>query len=260
MENRDDCGENRPVIDECRKSSKPSLPFLENDPPMTFLTRAAARAVDEIAIRDYHLPGLVLMENAGRGVAEWLRELGPAPPVRICCGKGNNGGDGFVIARHLELLGIAVEVLVCCDPAELTGDARINYDVVTAAGLPRWHLGQDGSLAELATRLTEAGWIVDALLGTGARGAPREPLAGVIRAINAAARPVLAVDLPSGLDADTGETAGECVRADHTATFVAPKQGFRHPNAGQWTGQLRVVEIGIPRLLRDRILQASFTG
>lgn len=227
---------------------------------MTFLTRAAARAVDEIAIRDYHLPGLVLMENAGRGVAEWLRELEPTPPVRICCGKGNNGGDGLVIARHLELSGIAVEVLVCCDPAELSGDARVNDEVVTAAGIPRWHLGRDGSLADLASRLTQAGWIVDALLGTGARGAPRDPLAGVIRAINAAGRPVLAVDLPSGLDADTGETPGECVRADYTATFVAPKQGFRHPAAGEWTGQVRVVEIGIPKTLRDQVLASADRG
>jgi NAD(P)H-hydrate epimerase len=227
---------------------------------MTFLTRASARAVDEIAIRDYHLPGLVLMENAGRGAAEWLRELGPASPVCICCGNGNNGGDGFVIARHLELFGIAVEVLVCCDPAELTGDARVNYDVVTAAGLPRWHLGRDGSLADLATRLTQAGWIVDALLGTGARGAPRDPLAGVIRAINAAARPVLAVDLPSGLDADMGEMPGECVRAQFTATFVAPKRGFAAPGARDVTGEVRVIEIGIPRRLRDQVLAKADGG
>lgn len=257
MVNRDDCGENRPVLAECPKSNKPAQVFLET-PPMTFLTREAARAVDEIAIREYHLPGLVLMENAGRGVAEWLRELAPTPPVHICCGKGNNGGDGFVIARHLELFGIAVEVVICGDPAGLTGDARVNYEVVTAAGIPCWTLGRDGSLADLATRLTRAGWIVDALLGTGAQGAPREPLAGVIRAINAAARPVLAVDLPSGLDADTGETPGECVRADSTATFVALKQGFATPGAPALTGEVRVIDIGIPRRLRDQVLAPPF--
>jgi NAD(P)H-hydrate epimerase len=221
---------------------------------MTFLTRDAARAVDEIAIRDYHLSGLVLMENAGRGVAEWLRELQVGSPVVICCGKGNNGGDGFVIARHLELFGIAVEVLVCCDPDELSGDARVNYEVVMAADIPRWHLGREGTLAELAGRLTGAGWIVDALLGTGAQGAPREPLAGVIRAINAARRPVLAVDLPSGLDANTGATPGECVRAQYTATFVAPKQGFAAVGASGWTGTVQVIDIGIPRRLRDQVL------
>jgi NAD(P)H-hydrate epimerase len=227
---------------------------------MTSLTRAAARTVDEIAIRDYHLPGLVLMENAGRGVADWLRELGVGSPVVICCGKGNNGGDGLVIARHLELHGLAVEVVICCDPGELSGDARCNYEVVLAAGIPRWTLGRDGTLADLAIRLAQAGWIVDALLGTGARGAPRDPLAGVIRAINAVAKPVLAVDLPSGLDADTGETPGECVRARYTATFVAPKRGFAAPGAGDVTGEVRVIDIGIPRRLRDQLLATPLSG
>jgi NAD(P)H-hydrate epimerase len=226
---------------------------------MTFLTREAARAVDEIAIRDYHLPGLVLMENAGRGVAEWLRSLAATSPVMICCGKGNNGGDGFVIARHLELQGLAVEVVRCCDPADLTGDARVNSDVVDAGRIPCWQLGRHGTVADLAARLTRAGWIVDALLGTGAQGAPREPLAGVIRAINAAGRPVVAVDLPSGLDANTGETPGECVRAQYTATFVAPKRGFAVPGVSAWTGTVQVIDIGIPRRLRDQVL-ATPTG
>jgi len=221
---------------------------------MIFLTREASRAIDEVAIREYHLTGLVLMENAGRGTAEWLLELGVTSPVVICCGKGNNGGDGFVIARHLELHGLTVEVVVCCDPAGLTGDARVNYEVLVAGAIPRWILGQDGTVADLAVRLNRAGWIVDALLGTGAQGGPREPLAGVIRAINAAERPVLAVDLPSGMDANTGDAPGECVVADHTATFVAPKQGFCHHGSNRRTGTVRVVEIGIPRQLRERVL------
>jgi NAD(P)H-hydrate epimerase len=172
----------------------------------------------------------------------------------ICCGKGNNGGDGFVIARHLELQGLTVEVAICCDPSSLTGDARVNHEVLTAAGIPCWQLERDGTVANLAARLTRAGWIVDALLGTGAQGAPREPLAGVIRAINAAGRPVMAVDLPSGLDANTGETPGECVRAQYTATFVAPKRGFAVPGVSAWTGTVQVIDIGIPRRLRDQVL------
>ena len=120
---------------------------------MRFLTRDAARAVDEVAIRDYHLPGLVLMENAGRGTADWLRELGVTSPVVICCGKGNNGGDGFVVARHLELHGLEVEVVVCCDPALLSGDARVNYDVLVAAEMPMWILGVDGTVADLAAQV-----------------------------------------------------------------------------------------------------------
>jgi NAD(P)H-hydrate epimerase len=215
-----------------------------------WLSRAEVRDVDRVAIEEYGLPGVVLMENAGRGCAELLVQLGARGPVVIACGKGNNGGDGYVIARHLDLAGIAVEIILTCEPAELRGDAAVHYGVIAKAQLPITIAPQAADWSALLPRLQQADWIVDALLGTGFEGAPREPLATAIRTINAAGRKVLAVDLPSGLDADTGQAAGECIQATRTATFVARKRGFLQPETQPRTGPVDVIAIGVPgRLL-----------
>src|SRR5262249_6099377 len=146
-----------------------------------------------------------------------------------CCGKGNNGGDGFVIARHLENAGVDVRVLLCVPPSSLTGDAATNFKILTRS---------QTSLAlppiDWAHELAMADWIVDALLGTGTQGEIREPYISSVTAINAANRKVMSVDLPSGLDCDTGKPLGSCVRANHTATFVARKPGFHSTGASQW--------------------------
>jgi NAD(P)H-hydrate epimerase len=211
------------------------------------LTRDQVRDVDRRAIADYGLPGLVLMENAGRGGAELLIELGIAGRVVICAGKGNNGGDGFVIARHLEIRGFETNVLLFCNPAELTGDAATNYRVLEAAEQTRLVLGSAPDATELDRQLSSADWIVDALLGTGTQGTIREPYLTAIAAINRAHKKVLAVDLPSGMDCDTGEPLGACVEADHTATFVARKVGFDAPGAEHLTGEIHVIDIGVPK-------------
>lgn len=224
---------------------------------MRTLSRAAVRSVDLRAIGEYGLPGIVLMENAGRGAAAVLHSLAGGPTsVMIACGRGNNGGDGFVIARHLDNLGHRAGVLLACDPAGITGDAAVNHRVVARSGIAIAALhGADGDAWEAA--LGGAEWIVDALLGTGAEGAPRGAVATAIRAIEAARRRpggprVLAVDLPSGLDCDTGATPGDCIHATATATFVAAKKGFDAPGARARTGDVHVVDIGVPRrLLRE---------
>ncbi|MBS0266332.1 MAG: NAD(P)H-hydrate epimerase [Planctomycetes bacterium] len=221
------------------------------------LTRSQVRAVDAIAIEHFGMPGVVLMENAGRGAAELLCRLGVNGRVVICAGKGNNGGDGYVIARHLELHDIATTTLLFCDPGELTGDAAINYHIIATAGLHRIALGPAPDPAELERQLAGADWIVDALLGTGTSGTLREPYLTAIAAINRAQKKVLAVDLPSGLDCDTGAPLEECVRARVTATFVARKIGFDAPGALQYTGQVQVIDIGAPRQLFARIPPAS---
>jgi NAD(P)H-hydrate epimerase len=167
----------------------------------------------------------------------------------ICAGKGNNGGDGFVIARHLEIRGHATRVLLFCDPADLQGDAATNDRVLAAAGHDRLVLGTAPDPNRLREELAAADWIVDALLGTGTRGELREPFPTVISAINAAHKKVLAVDLPSGLDCDTGQPLGPCIRADHTATFVARKLGFDAPGADAYTGTVHVIDIGVPRMV-----------
>lgn len=213
------------------------------------LTRDQCRRVDELAIREYGLPGIVLMENAGRGTAEKLLEIDARGPVVICCGRGNNGGDGLVIARHLDLRGIAAWTFLFAPPEEYQGDAATNLRVVERAGLPLDAVLVEQDLDRLDEALAGAAWIVDALLGTGARGEPRGLLPAAIDRINAAAARKLAVDLPSGLDCDTGWPAAHTVRADHTCTFVARKPGFLVPGAAAFTGQVHVVDIGVPRSL-----------
>jgi NAD(P)H-hydrate epimerase len=213
------------------------------------LTRDQVRQVDRRAIEEYGFSGLVLMENAGRGCVDVLCRLGVAGPVVIACGKGNNAGDGFVIARHLDLRGHAVRVLLWAEPEELTGDAGVNFRLLAHCGVPVECCGAECDPEHLAERLRGAAWIVDALLGTGARGEPRPPLDRVIDALNAAAAPKLAVDLPSGLDCDTGVPASHTIRAAHTCTFVAAKPGFFAPGAEQFTGEVHVLDIGLPRRL-----------
>lgn len=216
--------------------------------PLRSLTREEVRDIDRRAIEELGLPGIVLMENAGRGAAELLIGLGIDGPVTIAAGKGNNGGDGFVIARHLANHGFDVRVLLFADPHELTGDALTNYRILCAAGMSPRDCAKPGT-TDLGDELRSSSWIVDALLGTGTRGSVREPFATVIEQINAANVRVFAVDLPSGLDCDTGQPLGPCVRAAHTATFVGPKRGFDSPGAAHYTGQVHVIDIGVPRSL-----------
>jgi NAD(P)H-hydrate epimerase len=213
------------------------------------LSRDQVRALDRRAIDEYGLPGLVLMENAGRGCVDVLCRLGCRGPVAIVCGKGNNAGDGFVIARHLDLRGIAVKCLVLGPPGELRGDAAANCAIAAKAGIPLVDLSGPWNGDRLGAELAGAEWIVDALLGTGASGAPRPPWDDAIRRMNARAARKLAVDLPSGLDCDTGLPAEPTFRAEHTCTFVARKIGFANPAAAEFLGEVHVLDIGAPRRL-----------
>jgi NAD(P)H-hydrate epimerase len=221
--------------------------------PARTLNREQSRRLDQRAMEEYGIPGLVLMENAGRGVADRLALLGITGPVAICCGKGNNGGDGFVIARHLDLSGYAVRVLLCGDPAELQGDAAVNFRIIQRSGLPIAFFGPRHDAARWEEALAGTSWIVDALLGTGSHGEPRPPLDAVIDQINASAATKLAVDLSSGLDCDTGLPASHTIRARHTCTFAAMKPGFLVPGAELYTGQVHVVQIGVPRRLMEEM-------
>jgi NAD(P)H-hydrate epimerase len=216
----------------------------------TYLSRAEVRAIDRRAIEEYGVPGVVLMENAGRGAADVLRSLGIGGRVTICCGKGNNGGDGFVIARHLDNQQVPVHVWLFARPEELTGDAALNYHIIAKSELPITINPPDAfDEAALRQELTASAWVVDALFGTGLSGPVRPPFDRVIAAINGSGSRVLAVDIPSGLDCDTGRPLGATVRAEHTVTFVAAKKGFAEASAREWLGQVHVVDIGAPRML-----------
>eukprot|EP00913_Durusdinium_trenchii_P013428 g12609.t1 len=241
----DHCFESSTSVDDSLMV-EPEATAMDRLPRLRALSREEVRSVDRIAIDRFHIPGIVLMENAGRGAAELLMSLGIDGPVVICCGKGNNGGDGFVIARHLEIRGYDVRILLFCDRDELTGDAETNCRIAEAAGTPMRILTGDDIDRQLPNALANCDWIVDALLGTGVQGSVREPFPRVIECINQSAAQVFAVDLPSGLDCDTGVPLGCCVKARHTATFVARKLGFDNAAAGEWTGDVHVIGIGVP--------------
>jgi len=223
------------------------------------LSCAAVREVDRRAIHELGIPGIVLMENAAREAANIALEwLGAAPGTTwIFCGPGNNGGDGYAMARWFAISGKPVE-LVPFTPAEAArGDAAIMRTIAARTGVPEHLIREAEDLEVLAERLAQSPMIVDALLGTGFRGEPRSPLDAGIRAINAArsasgAR-VLAIDVPSGLDADSGVPAEATVRADRTVTFVAPKLGFGNDGAAEFTGEVSVAGIGVPPELVETV-------
>jgi hydroxyethylthiazole kinase-like uncharacterized protein yjeF len=195
------------------------------------------RATDRWAIAEQGIPGIDLMERAGAGLADLVAELaGGAGPIAVVCGKGNNGGDGYVAARHLREAGRDVRVLTIAPVAELEGDAAAN-----AARLPG-----DPPEPFSAAALEPAALAVDALLGTGFSGAPRGPAVEAIDALNAWAGAVVACDVPSGVDASTGETAGAAARAVATATFAAAKPGLWINPGKAHAGAVRVIDIGIP--------------
>lgn len=220
----------------------------------TYITRVQARKIDERALDEYEIPGALLMENAGRGCVDVMCSLGIRGPVVICCGKGNNAGDGFVMARHLDLRGHRVKVLLWSEPHTLRGDAGLNYRVLSKTDVPIVACDGIDLKHSLALHLTGAAWVVDALLGTGFEGELRPPLPGIIGVLNSCPAKRLAVDLPSGLDCDTGRVSDPTFRADHTCTFVAPKIGFRSDAARQYLGQVHVLDIGAPRKLIEEIV------
>ncbi len=215
------------------------------------LTRERSREIDRIAIEEYGVSGLVLMENAGRGCVDVLERIGVNGPVVILCGKGNNAGDGFVIARHLNIRGHACQVMLLGSPQELRGDAATNFAILQKTGVPiTTHVAESlrDSNFRVSERRDHVDWIVDALLGTGAIGDPRPPFDAAIDWMNSRSTrtKVLAVDVPSGLDSDTGQPATHTVRSDHTCTFAAMKTGFTQPSAKPYTGAVHVCDIGVP--------------
>ena len=206
------------------------------------------RAIDAWAIEQRGIPSLDLMERAGGGLADLTEEVAPSGRVAAVCGKGNNGGDGLVAARLLRERGREVEVIVTGDPAELSGDPAENLRRLPGDPPVPYGSGGERALdaAALADRLRGASVVVAALLGTGFSGAPREPIAGAIRAISDSGVPAVAADVPSGVDASTGAVEGVAVRATATATFHAPKIGLYVNPGKRHAGIVRVVDIGVP--------------
>ena len=216
----------------------------------TLMTKDQVRAVDSWAINTLGIPGVVLMENAGRSCAELIKEKLKAitePKVCIFCGTGNNGGDGYVIARHLLNSGFEVIVVICGDRMKVKGDAKINLDVLEKLGRPIEQLNpkDDDVPARVKTFAADADMIVDGLFGTGLSGPLRDDYIQLIESINACGCLIMAVDIPSGLDCDSGRPLGTAVKASCTVTFVAVKKGFVSEIAASYTGEIYIASIGI---------------
>jgi len=213
-------------------------------PAHSALSRQQVREADRRAIEEWGIPGVVLMENAGRGATDAIEELlggAAGRSIAVVAGRGNNGGDGFVIARHLTVRRARCEVFLVAEAESLSGDAAVNYAILPHVGVPV-HPAADGKLPSLAG----FDLIVDAVGGTGITGPLRGALAEAVERINAAGVPVAAVDIPTGLDCDTGAAPGPTVKAQLTVTFHARKTGFDAPGASQYTGKVVVADIGIP--------------
>lgn len=216
------------------------------------LSRRAARELDRLCLEEFCIPGVVLMENAGRGAAEHIAHEMRAGQERVVflCGPGNNGGDAFVAARHLHNSGVELELYATHAASAPGSDAAWARGVAQRMGLVARSIGSAEELARWRERFDGPVLLVDALLGTGAQGEPRGALAACLRTV-AAARPRLriALDLPSGLDADSGLAHPDCFQADLTLTFAARKPGL----SSSACGRVEVIDIGAPRELLDRL-------
>jgi hydroxyethylthiazole kinase-like uncharacterized protein yjeF len=215
------------------------------------LSRERMRAFDAHAIGVCHVPGVVLMENAGRGAAEIierdvLRGKALGAFVAVVCGTGNNGGDGFVVARRLLSAGSRVDVWLAGDRGRVKGDAATNLAAYEGVGGSARALASDADFATLAESLVKATVVVDALFGTGLDRAINGVFARAVEAMNGSKGTILAIDVPSGLDANTGQALGVCVRAARTVTFAHYKLGLLTPGGAGLAGKVSVVDIGVP--------------
>ena len=216
---------------------------------MEILTGQQMRNVDRRAIERLGIPGIDLMQAAGRGVAEAFLEDHPdaaARGVLIVCGKGNNGGDGLVAARHLTLRGLAPRVVLLAAPEQVEGDAAKSLDAAIRDGVKVESVTDATGWNTLSGLLDSAPYVLDAILGTGVRGGARGLPAVVIRELNRARTSVVSVDLPSGIDADSPAVAGEALRAARTYTLCRPKLPLVLPPSDRLAGRWRVIPIGIP--------------
>ena len=220
------------------------------------LTRNQSRQVDQLAIERWGFSSLVLMENAGRAAADGLCQLNKdSLPVSIFCGKGNNAGDGFVMARHLQLRGVPVQVVIFHEPQDFSADALANFQILEQCQIPCHQVnslaGPENWQSTFEQACHDSAWLVDALLGTGSSGPPRSPLDAVIKWMNASSAKRLALDIPSGLDCDTAKVEGVAIRADWTFTFAATKPALITKDAAEHVGNVQVCDIGVPRSLLE---------
>lgn len=213
------------------------------------------RELDQEATRRYGIPGLILMENAGLSVVKailsrfWHNEPRGRKAL-IIAGPGNNGGDGFVVARHLYNMGANVRIFLTSNPDLYKGDAAVNLRIISEMGI-KYNIFKGETCQEFEHSARHSDLIVDAIFGTGFRGIPQEPFASLIRIVNDSGKPVVSVDLPSGLEADTGRAEGECIRARLTVTLGLPKIGLYLDPGSEYAGDVIVGDISFPPDLKS---------
>jgi ADP-dependent NAD(P)H-hydrate dehydratase / NAD(P)H-hydrate epimerase len=222
---------------------------------MKLVSAAEMRELDRRAIQDLGIPSLVLMENAGRTTFQILRREFPSLPgeVAVLAGRGNNGGDGFVVARYLANAGLPVAVFLLAPRDQVSGDARVNLEILSHLGIAVEEVLTDTDLNPVIHRLAKAGLIVDALLGTGLNSPVKGLMAALIDRVNHLRTPVLAVDIPTGLSADTGEVLGVAVQSRVTVTYGWPKLGQLIPPGRDYVGRLWQADISIPPALAREV-------
>lgn len=220
------------------------------------LRREKFRLLDSLATSEYKIPGIILMENAGSKAAEIIYKDLKKPAqdkVVILCGKGNNGGDGFVIARHLSNLGVSIVVFLFADRQQIMGEAKTNLEILYKMKVS---VEEVLNIEKVAESLRNCQCVVDAMLGTGVDGDIKDSFQQVIRVINELKdKSIYAIDTPTGLDCNTGAILGACVKAHKTITFVAPKTGFILEKGPEYCGEIIVVDISIPSELVNSVQQ-----
>lgn len=230
-----------------------------------FLTASQSRELDRVAIERFGIDSLVLMENAGNNAAQQIASrFGAESKVTILAGSGNNGGDGWVIARHLSALGFETRGILIGQRSKLSPDNLSNLLILEKTDFPLLTLEAESSLTAglpmepsnmAAEWLSSSDIVIDALLGTGSKGAPREPMSQWIEFANSLSATRVAIDLPSGLDADSGAVSEPTFRADLTLTMASQKIGFINRKARPWLGEIIVLPIGLPvKIIQDKIL------
>ena len=222
---------------------------------MKVVSPSTMRTMDQTVINNYKIPGIVLMENAGREVALavenlWNRQkCSISKKIVIFCGKGNNGGDGFVAARHLSNMGFDITVFLLANPNKIAGDAAVNFEIIKNMGIQIKIIDDELDLNDTKKEISDASVLVDAIFGTGLKGEIKGGR-GLINLVNDSEVPVIAVDVPSGICGETGRKLGIAIKAKQTVTIALPKIGSLLYPAVDYVGKLVIADIGMPKLYK----------
>jgi ADP-dependent NAD(P)H-hydrate dehydratase / NAD(P)H-hydrate epimerase len=227
---------------------------------MQVVSTLEMKELDRVSIEKFGIPSLILMENAGRGMAELACAILMAQGMKevetgrvfVLAGKGNNGGDAFAAARHLKNRGVQVQILCVANDPSLKKDANVNFQITQKMKIPTRFVHSKEDLESVRKSIQEMDLVLDGLFGVGLTRKLDGLFKDVIRLVNETKKSVLAIDIPSGLNSDTGETLGIAIEAKYTGTLGAPKQGLYLKDGPKCSGEIAVIDISIPRELLSK--------